>query len=438
MNLTKPRRGRTLALILFVAAVHFTFGSEARGQDGLILTSVQFVGSTRYSDGEILKATGLKIGGNVTQEMLQQAADKLAYSGAFAEVNYRYQSQGPAAKAEFDLRDASTVLTCKFGNLIWFSEEEIQKALRENVPLYNGSVPMGGHMTEEIIAVLEGMLRQKGLDARVVLDTEVSLGSSIEDAQFNEVSVPIPVRGVGFTGVEKLDPALLEKAASPLIGENYNLGYISEFMDSTASLPYYQNGYLEVHFGAPAAKILIGSAPANSVLVTIPVAEGEKYTLGHLTWSGETSIPYPDLAKLIKIKPGGSFDRVEFEQDVYAMALLFHPKGYRSADVNYELTLDHARLTANCAIQVRQGRLYHVGSVAIAGIDDSQQQTVLQALPLHKGDPYNSDLLNGFYNVLGKYLPSNDSGWKASLQESVHEDSATVDVRILVAPRASH
>lgn len=203
-------------------------------------------------------------------------------------------------------------------------------------------------------------------------------------------------------------------------------------------MPYYRKGYLDVHFGAPVARILIGATPANSVVVSVPVSEGEKYTLGQVAWSGESSIPYPDLAKLIRIKTGDSFNRLEFEQDVYTMARLFHPKGYRGADVNYKLTLDHSHLTADCALQVRQGPLYHMGSMAIAGVDDSHQQAMLQACPLHKGDPYNSDLLNGFYNVLSKYLPGNNSGWKASLQESVHEDSATVDVRISLAPKAAH
>jgi hypothetical protein len=60
-------------------------------------------------------------------------------------------------------------------------------------------------------------------------------------------------------------------------------------------------------------RILIPWAgPQASVLVTIPVREGEQYRLKEIAWSGQSVIPYKELEKSMRLAPGSAVESVYF------------------------------------------------------------------------------------------------------------------------------
>ena len=133
------------------------------------LATVKFAGLNRFNETQASKATGLRTGDSVTQAQLAAAVDKLAKSGAFENVSFRYSTNGNSLNVEFQVVEISRVLPCVFDNFVWFSDAELDKALRDRVSFYAGGVPESGATSEEVRVALRDMVRANGITGDVTL-----------------------------------------------------------------------------------------------------------------------------------------------------------------------------------------------------------------------------------------------------------------------------
>ncbi len=411
--------------------------SPAQSAGAFRLAGVSVVGSKRYDASEIARATGLKVAGNFTVDSLKKAASRLASLGVFAQVNYRYATRGNTMTVIFTVEDAARFLPCTFGNFVWFSPQELREGLRSRVPLFDGYAPTGGTMLDLISAALAAMLETRGIRAQVQFTPQGPIGRPVQSMQFNAVGVPMPVRRVEFKGAEKVDPALLQEAAGALLDKDYDASFIRGFSREGIAAVYRQRGYLRAEFGDPVPHLLTGDSTPNAVAVTIPVSEGEQYHLKEIAWSGDSAIPCSDLEKSLHAAIGSPLNAVQLEQDVLSLILLFHPKGYLRADVRSEAILDDTSHSALYQIQIRQGDLYRLGKLEIAGLDDARARSLEQLSRLRPGDPYDATYWNRFVQEVARQLPHTTSGWKLHPEQTIHADTKTVDVRLTFAPAAS-
>jgi outer membrane protein assembly factor BamA len=402
------------------------------------LASVSVVGSTRYPSQEIAKASGLKVAADVTPDDLRAAANRLASIGVFAQVDYRYETRGDSITVVFTVLDAPKVFPCTFENFVWFSRQDLLNDLRARVALFDGSVPPGGEMQDLVSAGLRAMLEARGLNAQVEATPEGQMGGPVQGIQFRETGVPVPVRRVEFTGVHEIDASLLQKAAEPLLEKDYDASFIRDYARQSISAVYRQRGYLRAKFGDPVPHLLPHDPTPNAVEVAIPVSEGEAYTLAGMIFSGESAIPDDELKKSIHVNVGKPLDAVELDQDVYALVMLFHPKGYIMADAAWKPVLNDAAHTAICQIQIRQGDLYRLGKFEIAGLDESLAKSLERLSRLRPGDPYNANYWSKFIAEVSQRLPPAPSGWKLNPQQTIHNDTKTVDVQLIFARAISH
>ena len=296
-----------LPAIVIVLLLVVPNASLAQSPATFHLTAVNVEGSKRYAAAEIARAAGLKVGSDVTVKSLDEAANKLGTMGVFSTVNYRYQTRGTAMTAVFTVQDATYFLPCTFDNFVWFSAQELQDGIRARVPLFDGQAPPGGAMLDLISAALAAMLETRGIHSHVESSPEQrTLGGPITSMKFRETDVSTPIRKIDFTGVAKVDVAFLQAAASMLLNREYAASYTRDFSRGGIAAVYRQHGYLRVDFGEPVPHLLPDDSTPNAVAVTIPVTEGEQFTLKEITWSGETAIPYGELAKSLPRQGGQS------------------------------------------------------------------------------------------------------------------------------------
>ena len=430
------------ACLLLICLVAFTARTSqpvmAQSGGGFKLVSVKVIGSTRYPESDIVREAGLKPGDVVTLDGLKEAANRLGTSGLFTDVNYRYHTRGEELTVEYEVKDASQFLPCTFENFVWMSKDELLSGLRSRVPLFNNLVPPKGEMLDRVSSGLKAMLQERGIQAQVEFSPKSDLSSGrLESIQFRVAGLPMPVLKFVFTGVQSVDPALLQDAARSLIGKDFESSLIEEYARGGIASVYRQRGYLQARFGEPVPQLLKGDGSPNSVQVTIPVSEGAQYKLKELVWSGESAIPYRDLEKTIRQARDSTVDAVQLEQDVLALPLLFHARGYLTADVKMQPALNDATHTAVYQLQIKQGDLFRLGKLEIAGLDDAHARAVGKMCRLHTGDPYEPGYWNTLIQQAFPALPRNQSGWKGTMQQTIHADTKTVDVTLTFAPRAS-
>ena len=133
------------------------------------LATMKFTGLNRFSEAQAGKATGLQTGDSVTQAQLAAVVDKLAKSGAFDNVSFRYSTNGNSINVEFQVVEVSKLLPCVFDNFVWFSDAELDKALRSRVSFYAGGVPESGATSEDVRLALREMIRANGIPGDVTV-----------------------------------------------------------------------------------------------------------------------------------------------------------------------------------------------------------------------------------------------------------------------------
>src|SRR5216683_2179075 len=132
-----------------------------------IISQIAVEGSARFSDSQVAAASGLKPGQPADNSILNAAADRLSKTGAFSEVTDRYKTLNGKMTLTLIVVDEPKLMSCTFDNFGWFAQDEIDRAVRAEVPLYDGRVPVDGALAQDVASALEHLLAQHHLAASV-------------------------------------------------------------------------------------------------------------------------------------------------------------------------------------------------------------------------------------------------------------------------------
>ncbi len=94
------------------------------------LIALKITGTARYTDTEILAASGLQMGQNAADGDFKEAVRRLGESGLFSDVAYSYSSSSAGTKLELQLADIdkSKLVPAHFENFVWFTDDELRAA----------------------------------------------------------------------------------------------------------------------------------------------------------------------------------------------------------------------------------------------------------------------------------------------------------------------
>ena len=181
-------------------------------------------------------------------------------------------------------------------------------------------------------------------------------------------------------------------------------------------------------FGVPRVELLTGSS--QDLSVTIPVTEGDRYSLQEILWSGNALIPSTELAGRVHIMPGQPADVIQVEKDLEEIKDLYAAKGYLTARTSFRPAFEDLSKSVSFDVQVYEGDLYSMGKLEIDGIDPARAEALKNSCDLAPGQPYNRSYWSAFISKSGRLLPASRTGWKTSLKENTNTDSKTVDVTL--------
>src|SRR5579871_3319404 len=152
-----PGSIRILGIALFVAALICASNvaaqappppAAAQNNSTATLREVRADGLKTFTNEQVAALSGLQIGQRVGRDDLQAAADKLVGSGVFAHVKYNFQSRADGLVVIFHLDEADR-MPAYFDNLPWFTDGELNDAIRAKISFYNGTLPGAGAVVDE-------------------------------------------------------------------------------------------------------------------------------------------------------------------------------------------------------------------------------------------------------------------------------------------------
>ena len=396
------------------------------------LVEVKVKGTTRYTQEEIVAASGLELGQRVSDDDFKRAAQQLGETGAFSNVAYSFQYAPEGTTLEWTLEDNGQLVPAEFDNFVWFTDGELKQKLRARVPLFDGRLPAAGALADQISEALQAMLLERKIPGHADYLRAAQGETAVTSVVFSVSGVEIQIRKVAFSGAGAQELPALEKAAAKIAGQTYQRSILHVQSDKEL-LPVYQaRGYLKATIGDPQPSVVEQNEDGTVVDVTFPVDAGRQYNLSGVTFSGNAAFPADQLKGLIHQKAAEPANSVALDADIEEIRRLYHTKGFMTAQIRALPAFDEEKGTASYDVKVNEGDVYHMGDLDVRGLDDRTASKVDYLWELRGGSVYDASYFKRFLPQLKDVIKLGD--WEIRLYESVNAKDHTVDVTLHFDP----
>jgi outer membrane protein assembly factor BamA len=373
--------------------------SLAQAQSGKVI-ALKFTGSKKFTEEQIVAASGLKVGDTVSRAEIQAAADRLAQLGLFANVRFRFNSKGEDVEVEFQLEDAPTY-PVGFDNFPWFSDEELIEAIRKDVPFFDGTAPEQGAVVDDILRALAKLLAANNIHGMVEVTLMAQPGADTMMQQFRLTGPALNVGAIEFTGpgaeIVKQDAGVNELIRS-LLGKPYSRFGITVFGVEQVRPLFLNRGHLRVQIGKPVARFVGDpSKPLpDNVRVSVPVEPGPVYRWGGAAWSGNAAFGATALDQYLGFAEGdvvagnrltAAWERVRDE---------YSRRGHVDAKITPEAVFDDAAGRVSFRVAVEEGPVYRMGELIVTGLSLAAERKLATAWKIPRGEIFDRIYFENF------------------------------------------
>jgi outer membrane protein assembly factor BamA len=359
------------------------------------LIKIEVVGNKRVTPAQVIETSQLKIGQTVDPGVLDAAADRLMQSGLFKTLSYRLRTADDEAIVIFTVEEAAKNLPVVFENFVWFADDEIARAIRQDVPFFDGTAPQGGTTTNKIAAALQRLLDGKRIPARVEFLPYADTATGKVDLLFTARGVKIPVCALHFPGAEAIPEANLIKASQQFIQSDYSKKDAAAFAKYALFPLYRRVGRLRATFQEPTVK-LAPEACTGGVGVTIPVAEGVAYSWEKAEWSGNQTVTSEELSAALGMKPGELADGFKIDKGLIDVHRAYGHRGYVAASFRPSIEFDDASAHVSYRFSVTEGARYFMGKLIINGLPPEDEERLRAKWSLGTNAVFDASYIDDF------------------------------------------
>ncbi len=430
-----------LFLLLIVASQSAESQQRTRSDHALKvlrLVKITVAGLERYSEADVIAASGLRVGSEVTSDDLQAASDRLGASGAFASIEYRFIGVPTGVSVVFRVKETVEVVPVVFENFVWFTREEQIRQARAAVPLFREKLPLAGELREQVRQALEQALATRGIAGSVVTYPDAPPGVVARGVVFRVEGPEVVIATVRVDGVQHLNGAELQQVLhNHLAGQPYLYSKLRDFPEKNLHPIYWKRGYLEVAFDEPRVEVTKQEGARTSVAVTFPVREGRQFRYAGVTWTGNQVFPAEELSRKIELQPGQPADAIRLEHDLGEVRKLYGSRGYMGVHIVPRHVLN-ASGEARFELTVAEGEVYRMGSLEILApdLDRSVREQMRSTWNIPTGAVYDSSRSRQFMADTRHLLPV-QSTWEYTYREEMEDEKKVVNLIILMKPLGS-
>jgi outer membrane protein insertion porin family len=362
------------------------------------LREVRVDGAKYLTEGQIASLTGLAPGAPVGRKDLQDAADALVRTGLFAKVNFKFDTHNDDLVVTFRIEE-NPRLPVSYDNFPWYSDSELDDAVRKELPFYDGHLPAVGQVVERAAAVLKAFVAAR--DPQVEITHQVVL-SPLSDGSEQQFSVEGPV--LKISKLEFSDPKLTEDLAvrahiAEIAGHPYSRMTVNVFLAEQIRPIYQQQGFLQAKIGP--AEVRLSGDPnrqklAEQIPVYVPCVPGAIYKWKGVEWKGNAAISSITLTNTLGMKPGDVANGQAIEGGWERVREEYGQRGFLEAKVTPIASYDDAAHTASYEVSIVEGPVFHYGSMTISGMSLAGERKIQEAWSMRPGDLFDKKVFEDF------------------------------------------
>ena len=153
---------------------------------------------------------------------------------------------------------------------------------------------------------------------------------------------------------------------------------------------YLDRGYVTVKVGTPAVAL---SPDRRLIYITIPVEEGEQYTIGKLAFDGQLLDQEPKLRRLLRTKSGATFSRADVAADLFAITDVYKDLGHAYANVSPLTTTDAEKRIVDLTFDVQPGKMVSFERIEVVGNEKTRDKVIRRELRIFEGERFSGSAL---------------------------------------------
>jgi outer membrane protein insertion porin family len=389
------------------------------------LRAIEIQGNQNFPSEEIIALSGLEIGQRVREADFHEALNKINAAGVFDGIEFSYAPAGDGYRVTFTVEEVSELYPVRFAGFD-VPDDEIQKLLHENVPLFGPKVPATGPVVERIGDTLQKFWDGLGKDTRVV-----GTVSPLGDDQFEMLFQPEgDIQTIAFTKFENtsvIPPLELQRVFhGRAVGVPYSEERLVELLRFNIGPLYEAKGYMEVKYCPCTTE---PDTDTRGLVVTVSVDEGVPYKFGAVAIPARDGRPEGRYEEILKFKSGELANMSLVVDSRNAIETVLKDQGFMNATVEEDRKIDRDLKTVDVTLTVDEGDRYTFNRLTIEGLNVIGETAVRKRWGLKLGDAFNASYPAFFLNRIreeGMFDNLQDTGW--SMQ--VNENDKTVDVKL--------
>ncbi|MHB8499631.1 MAG: POTRA domain-containing protein [Candidatus Acidiferrales bacterium] len=399
--MTRVFRGRVEVFFFFALIFLLPAHAQAPAAATAILHEIRVEGLKTLLEAQVIAISQLQQGSQVGKADLQAAADRLLQTGMFAKVNYKFETRAEELTVTFQLQEAPRV-PVYFDNLPWFTDGELNDAIRKKLPFFDGTLPEAGAALDHAADAVNDLLASRHLTAAVEHEL---IANPLGDGNVQEFHVQDA--SFSLASVEFGDPSLssshiVQQALSEVKGKPYSRMTIDLFLSEQVRPLYLQKGYLRVKLGPPQVR-LIGNPNQQlpeQLPIFVPVTTGAVYHWKEAQWSGNSVLSSITLSNELGLNPGDVANGMQIEAGWDRVREEYGHRGYLDAKMDPVGSYNDQSHTVSYTVSVVEGVQYHYNTMILTGLSLDAERLLLQKWPTEAGAIFDKTAFEQFLTKL--------------------------------------
>jgi len=391
------------------------------------IVSLRVEGSHNYTEAQILAITGLKTGQLAGKDDFEAAREKLAATGMFETVGYKFGPSGDkdGYAASFQVVEVSPAYPIRFEEL-GVPDKDLTAYLRAKDPLFAPRLAATKAVLERYRGWIKEYLAAHKADDQIIAKVTPT-GPNEFAIVFRPSRSDPAVAEVSFEGNEVIPSTVLQNAiAEVAVGAPYKETSFRQFLDMSVRPLYDARGRIRVAF----TKIAVTKASdVQGLAVKVTLTEGPAYDFTGVRVAGAEHFNGARLLRTAKFKTGGVADFDEIGKGVDRIKKALAHQGYVLSDVHIERQIDDAKKTVSLVLHVDEGPQFVFGKLNVNGLDLNGEAAIRKMWTHTPGSPYNPEYADYFLHQVHD-LGMFDNLGETRAETKVDEKTHTVDVSL--------
>jgi outer membrane protein insertion porin family len=354
-----------------------------------VIQDVRIEGNRRVEEAAIRKAITLLKGAAYDPKKVQADVRALMKLGFFSDVSVEREGPSDAPVLVYRVVERPAIREWRAeGN-----KEISKKDIEETVSIKPGQLLDPAAVQKDVKKIQEKYV-EKGYFLAEVTSRVIDRPDNQVDLVFavNE-QAKVEVKEVRFVGNARIPDDDLQKVMQTRPGGllsflsssgTYKDEALQRDLQALQAL-YLDRGYVTVKVGTPAVAL---SPDKRLIYVSIPIEEGEQYTVGKIAFEGQLLDQEPRLRRILRTRSGHTFSRSDIAADLFAMGDVYKDLGHAYANVSPLTATDPEKRILDLTFEVQPGKVVSFERIDVVGNDKTRDKVIRRELRIYEGERF--------------------------------------------------